>query len=157
MYIGVHGAKEYSLASARPIDGNSLHRQATWDGDAVCEVGSEMRSGPAHDGPYCTQCSYELPNGVCGGKFPSQLRCNTTLDCHKVDNGTCHGKYSVCSPDGVCTESGSSRGGVWCRSVNQSTNDMNDTAVPIAPGQRSVVLDVAMVAAKLFAIELSCV
>ena len=33
----------------------------------------------------------------------------------------------------------------------------NASAVPIAAGQESVVLEVALVAAKLFAIELACV
>ena len=33
----------------------------------------------------------------------------------------------------------------------------NASAVPIAAGQESVVLEVSMVAAKLYAIELACV
>ena len=116
VYIGVP-SEGYDLASARPIDGNSLHRLASWGGDAVCEVGSGMRSGSDHTGPYCTQCSYELPGGVCGGVFPTPLPCNTTEDCRVVDNGTCHGKRSVCAK-GVCSESASG-GSVWCRSANQ--------------------------------------
>ena len=118
VYIGVPAVEGYDLESARPIDGNSLHRLASWGGDAVCEVGSGMRSGSDHTGPYCTQCSYELPGGVCGGVFPTPLPCSTTADCRVVDNGTCHGKRSVCA-NGVCSESASGAGGVWCRSANQ--------------------------------------
>ena len=93
----------YTLDNAQPIQGNSVRRAAMWPGPrGPCAPGGNDRDGKDHDGPWCTQCSYEMPGRHCGGElFPDVLRCNTTADCHAIDDSTCHGQRSVCNASGV--------------------------------------------------------
>merc|ERR1712176_521579 len=48
-----------------------------------------------------TACSYQLPHGVCGGDTPHALRCSSTEDCRRIDNGTCNGVRAQCNNSGV--------------------------------------------------------
>ena len=139
-----------SLDDALPIQEKSLHRQASWGHDPVCDLRSPQRSGPRHQGPFCTQCSYELPGGVCVGEYATPLPCASALDWHLVDNGTCRGHRSMCSSRRLCeiANSNSSDGSLWYRSANQ-TEHQHVTMVPLGREMRNAVLEVALVAAKL--------
>ena len=164
VFIEVVGDAMRTLADAQPIQGNSLRRIAQWPGSEpapVCERGSPSRSGPAHDGAYCTQCSYEIPGSRCAGEWPEPLRCNATADCRQVDSGTCNGERNVCNATGYCVDP-KIMSSMWCRSVNQTAADAaqekyNDTSlIPVSASATTLSLRVALVAAKLFSIDVAC-
>jgi hypothetical protein len=159
VFIEVVGDAGRMLADAQPIQGNSLRRIAQWPGsEPVCAKGSGSRSGPNHDGPYCTQCSYEIPGNRCAGRWPEPLRCNFTADCRQVDSGTCNGEQNECNSTGYCVNPAATS--TWCRSLNQTAADVsegNDTSVvTVNTSDTTLSLRVALVAAKLYSIELIC-
>lgn len=160
VYIEIEGMANNTLNQSQPIQGNSVRRAAAWPvvSNEVCAKGSPGRSGPNHQGDVCTNCNFETtPAGVCGGVYPHPLRCNTTADCHDIDDGTCHGKLSACNASGICTYPGSNATW-WCVSEKQSNATAASPSVVAVPkGARTVTLTVALVAAKLFSLEVECV
>eukprot|EP01043_Picozoa_sp_COSAG02_P049354 COSAG02_NODE_4947_length_4798_cov_54.379017_7_plen_243_part_00 len=163
VYIAIQGwGGNYSLNNSQPIQGNSLRRRAAWPGpdtSDLCAKGSAGRSGPNHQGSFCTTCSYQMPGGVCGGKYPEPLRCNSTADCHAIDNGHCHGVVSQCNASGICADDGPQRNdSCWCVSKPQEEQTHHHpSVVAVPPHVDSVTLTVALNAAKLFSLEVECV
>jgi hypothetical protein len=162
VFIEVVGHANRSLADAQPIQGNSLRRAAQWPGppgaEPVCAKGSVSRSGPNHQGDYCTQCSYEIQGGQCAGLWPDPVRCNSTVGCRAEDSGTCHGQKNVCNATGFCVNPAGTS--TWCQSKAQrasgSSSSSCSSVVEVGPGETALTLRVALVAAKLYAIELAC-
>eukprot|EP01048_Picozoa_sp_COSAG05_P010526 COSAG05_NODE_932_length_6542_cov_8.110818_3_plen_726_part_00 len=168
VFVSIEGfpGNQYTLAAAQPIQGNSVQRVAMWPGSGAaagpCGPGGTDRNGRDHRGPWCTQCSYEMPDRRCGGAmFPDVLRCNTTADCHAIDDGTCYGQHSVCNGSGVCAGP-HSNDSWWCVSKRLPPppplpgNEAIAGVVPVPPGVRNVTLTVALVAAKLFSLDVVC-
>lgn len=162
VYIAIEGMINATLNHSQPIQGNSVRRAASWPAidQEVCAKGSVARSGHDHQGNVCTNCNFETTTeGVCGGAYPHPLRCNTTADCHAIDDGTCHGEISACNASGICADPGSNTTLVVRKRPTESDAGAHSSpsVVAVPKGIESVTLTVALVAAKLFSLEVECV